>query len=103
MVTDCDDDGLFSPQFTSMHPAGGEEVVNENGVRTWVPNKDGWPAPDGNQTPPDFNPLAQLLHEYCKTDIKLLHFHTFVANMVAIHRCNGYRYFHLVLGLLLMN
>ena len=44
---DNDDDGLFSPHVTSMHPGGGEQVVNDKGEKSWIPNKEYWPAPEG--------------------------------------------------------
>ena len=52
-------DNLYSPNFVSMHPAGGEEETDDAGNRLWVPNKSEWPKPDGSYEPPDYNPLSE--------------------------------------------
>ena len=39
---------FHSPNFISMHPAGGQVDIDEKGNRVWIPNKDEWPKPDGN-------------------------------------------------------
>ena len=48
---------MFSPIFTSMHPAGGQCIQTDDRKKSWIPNKDGWPAPEGNKKPPKEDPL----------------------------------------------
>ena len=49
---------IYSPEFVSLHPGGGEEVSNGNSEKSWVPDKTKWAAPEGTQTPPHHNPLS---------------------------------------------
>eukprot|EP00111_Clytia_hemisphaerica_P009342 TCONS_00027422-protein len=83
-------DGVFSPMFTSLHPAGGSEVLTENEDLEWNPNKEGWAPPEGTRDPPDYDPLAVPALETCTNEDDLNEFHIDLANMVALHSCNGY-------------
>jgi len=38
-TNDCIEGTIFSPLFLSIHPAGGEEIVNIRGEKLWLPNK----------------------------------------------------------------
>ena len=69
---------------------GGKEVENEHAGTTWIPNKDGWPMPEGTQEPPNFNPLQQNVSEFCTNEENVNQLHTHIVNRVAIHECNGY-------------
>jgi len=77
-INSQDTDSIFSPGFVS-HPAGGKEKQNESGGVTWIPNKDGWARPEGNQEPPSF----------CNTKEDVCAFHTFLTNRVALYQCSG--------------
>ena len=81
---------LYSPIFTSMHPAGGHEVTDEYGDRIWIPDKTKWAKPDGTQDPPDYNPLKQKVTERCNTEQDLQDFHTVMCNRVSLHECCSY-------------
>ena len=48
--TGYDNNGIFSPQFTSMHPAGGQEKVDEHGNLIWIPDKTQMGCSRGNTT-----------------------------------------------------
>ena len=50
-----------------MHPAGGQEKVDEHGNLIWIPDKTKWAAPEGTQPPPNVNPLAQQLNSACES------------------------------------
>ena len=81
-------DTVFSPGFVSLHPAGGKLEQNDE-KKTWIPNKEGWPLPEGTQKPPDFNPLQQKITQ-CKTQEEIDDLTTHIVNKVGIHQCNGY-------------
>ena len=85
-----DGDGVYSPGFVSLHPAGGEEEENEFGGVTWIPNKDRWAKPEGSQEPPSFDPLKEKVFRFCKNEEDVRAFQTFLTNWVALHRCSGY-------------
>eukprot|EP00111_Clytia_hemisphaerica_P011688 TCONS_00034333-protein len=83
-------DEIFSPMFTSLHPAGGSEVIGENGEREWIPNKEGWAPPEGTRNPPEYDPLGVPILQTCNEENDLNELHTDITNMVALHSCNGY-------------
>ena len=83
------EDGIYSPIFTSMHPAGGHEFINEHGEKKREPNKKGWAKPEGTQEPPDYDPLMQKNSDFSSFEDSK-NFHTAVANQVCIHRCNSF-------------
>ena len=89
-TTHSDEERVFSPNFVSMHPGGGQESVTESGNREWVPNRDKWAAPEGTQPPPDCNPLAKNLDQVTSQEGGVSELHTSLVNRVALHRCNGY-------------
>ena len=89
-TTESDEQHTFSPQFVSMHPAGGHEVCNDHGDRTWIPDKTKWAAPEGTQPPPDINPLAMSLSDICDKGNEIAEMHTSLVNRVGLHKCNGY-------------
>ena len=60
-------DTVFSPEFVSLHPGGGECKKDDLGSKTWLPNKNNWAKPEGSQQPPSVDPLAQNLSDVCKT------------------------------------
>ena len=48
-----DNDPCFSPEFVSMHPAGGETIVNsDTGLMEWTPDKSNWVKPEGSAQAP---------------------------------------------------
>ena len=73
-----------------MHPAGGEESVDESGNRIWIPNKESWAKPEGSQAPPEFNPLELGLDQVASTDGGVNEQHVHFVNRVGLHDCNGY-------------
>ena len=89
-TTEKDANGVYSPQFVSMHPGGGQDVVDNDGARLWIHNKEKWAAPEGTQTPPDYNPLAQQVSDVCRLQGGILDHHTYLVNRVALHSCNSY-------------
>ena len=78
-------DNLFSPNFVSMHPAGGEEETDDAGNRLWVPNKSEWPKPDGSYEPPDYNPLSEKPSDHFDS---ISDFHIALTNKIGLHKCN---------------
>jgi len=86
----CNEDGASSPLLTSMHPAGGEQILDEFGGINWQPNKEEWARPEGTQEPPPFNPLMQDVTEFCTSEEKVNELHTYIVNRIALHQCNGY-------------
>ena len=89
-TTEMDANGTYSPQFVSLHPAGGQEVVDHTGSRTWLPNKDKWAAPEGTQPPPDHNPLALDLNEVVQSEGGIPEQHVYLVNRLALHQCSSY-------------
>ncbi|XP_057290792.1 uncharacterized protein LOC130613469 [Hydractinia symbiolongicarpus] len=75
--------------FTSLHPAGGNEIINTSGIRDWVPNKDQWARPEGTQAPPDHNPLAQELADVANHEGGIGEQHTYLVNRIGLHNCNS--------------
>ena len=64
--TELNTDETYSPNFVSMHPAGGTFVANDKTEdRKWVPNKNLWPKPDGTLEESNPNILKDCLS--CKT------------------------------------
>ncbi|XP_057310732.1 uncharacterized protein LOC130648690 [Hydractinia symbiolongicarpus] len=88
-TTNEDSDDIFSPIFTSLHPAGGNEIIDTSGIRTWVPNKNQWPTPEGSQAPPDHNPLAQELADVANHEGGIREQHTYLVNRIGLHNCNS--------------
>ncbi len=83
----CNDENFTSPEFVSLHPAGGE--INQNdGVNQWVPNKTNWAAPEGTGEPPEINPLTQELENilHIKDGVKNLHID--LCNKIGLHKCS---------------
>ena len=62
--TGYDNNGIFSPQFTSMHPAGGQEKVDEHGNLIWIPDKTKWAAPEGTHPPPNVRNLISTDYKF---------------------------------------
>ena len=89
-TSERDEAGVYSPNFVSMHPAGGHQEIDVSGNRSWLPNKNQWAAPEGTQPAPDYNPLNQELHDICRSDGGIAKHHTFLDNRVGLHKCNGY-------------
>ena len=53
-----DNELCFSLEFVSMHPAGGETIVNsDTGRMEWTPDKSNWVKPEGSAQAPLENPL----------------------------------------------
>ena len=82
-------DDLFSPNFVSMHPAGGRISTNEKGENAWIPHTDLWPKPTGNYQPPSYNPLSENLSNHSHDQKSLNDFHIALTNKVGIHKCNS--------------
>ena len=72
---------VFSPMFTSMHPAGGTRE-SENEECHWTPNKAGWAPPEGTRDPPEYDPLAIPVHQSCTNEHDLNELHVDITNMV---------------------
>ena len=88
LQTDLRNDNDFhSPNFISMHPAGGHEEIDESGNKIWIPNKAGWPKPDGEYEPPNYNPLSEKLSDHLSAD-EIHDFHIDLTNKVGLHKCN---------------
>ena len=83
-------EGIFSPGFSSMHPAGGQAVSMTGDDLTWVPNKDMWCAPEGTQPPPETNPLTKSLLDKLQENSGLNDHYIALVNRIALHICNGY-------------
>ena len=58
---DYNSETFFCPEFVSMHPAGGETIIDCNGNPEWNAHKSKWAHPEGTAGPPCDNPLATNL------------------------------------------
>ena len=76
---------IFSPEFCSLHPAGGVEVDGE-----WVPNKSLWAEPEGSAKKPNDNPLARDLSDVIHVKNGVRDMHVDVINKVGLHKCCSY-------------
>lgn len=88
-TTSCDMEDVFSPQFTSLHPSGGKEQTLNN-KQIWIPNRAGWPKPEGTETPPDQNPLQMMVCDVCTQKNGVNDMYRLLTNKVGLHSCNPY-------------
>ena len=87
---DDESSGMFSPGFVSMHPAGGEEISDENKNKMWIPDKTKWSPPEGTQDAPSKNPLSISLSKVFERNAGLDAQHVLMVNRVALHKCSNY-------------
>ena len=80
---DDESSGIFSPEFVSMHPAGGEEISDENKNKRWIPDKTKLSPPGGTQDAPSKNPLSISLSEVFEKNAGLDAQHVSMVNRVA--------------------
>ena len=75
LQTSLNDANFSSPEFVSLHPAGGIIDQHDNGEYEWIPGKTQWAAPEGTSDPPERNPLTQDLQSilHLKDGLKNLH------------------------------
>ena len=77
--------GATSPDFVSMHPAGGS-VQGE----AWVPNKAGWAPPEGTAPKPMPSPLTRSLIDALKSSDGVVQQHFQLENRLMLHGCSAY-------------
>ena len=81
---------VYSPEFVSMHPAGGELSGNpliEEPVE-WNPDKSKWAQPEGTAPVPTENPLAKQLNDVLHEVDGVKKLHIDMCNKVGLHKCN---------------
>ena len=86
-TTSANDENFSSPEFVSLHPAGGT-IEQIDDVCEWVPDRAKWASPEGTGEPPVRNPLAQDLESilHVKDGVKNLHID--LCNKIGLHKCS---------------
>ena len=86
-TTACNDENFFSPEFVSLHPAGGF-TSETDGVCNWIPERTRWAPPEGTGENPERNPLTEDLGDimHVKDGVKNLHID--LCNKVGLHKCS---------------
>ena len=75
-------ENLFSPNFVSMHPAGGKVLADSFKPKDWIPNTNQWPKPEGSHIPPSYNPLTSEIEQHLHNSESLKEFHIALTNKV---------------------
>ena len=91
-TTDYNSDTFFSPEFVSMHPAGGKCVTmsNSNDDDEWIPQKTKWAAPEGTAEAPSDNPLAKNIECVLGLQNGITNLHIDLCNKIGLHTCCKY-------------
>ena len=87
---DYNSETFFCPEFVSMHPAGGETIIDCNGNPEWNADKSKWTHPEGTAGPPCDNPLSTNLDCVLHLKYGIQKLHIDMCNKVMLHKCNSY-------------
>ena len=87
--TELNDEAFYSPEFVSMHPAGGE-IIDVNGIDEWVSDKSKWSRPEGTAEPVTDNPLGKNLESVLDLVNGIDNLHLDMCNKVGLHKCGNY-------------
>ena len=80
---------FFSPEFVSMHPAGGKTTVNK-GLLEWCPCNLKWPPPEGKAKSSHENPLSINLEDVLNIRDGVQKLHIDTCNKTGLHKCSSY-------------
>ena len=88
--TNYNDDTFYSPEFVSMHPAGGETVSDCDGNQVWIADKSKWPMPEGTCKPPPHNPLTKEISSVLHLINGIQDMYLEICNKIGLHKCSSY-------------
>ena len=77
---------IYSPEFQSMHPGGGNEVITSSGNMDWIPNKSKWAPPEGTYTN-NSNPLSISINDCVHEEGAMMSHLVDLVNRLSLHQC----------------
>ena len=83
---DYNENNVFSPMFVSMHPAGGNTIIDPSGQKQWVPNTDLWSSSDSDQKERENNAFKTSLLSTTSPS----QFQIDMVNKIMTHQCSLY-------------